>query len=133
MRKILLSALALGAMSSTALAEPVTLTGAEMDGVTAGAEFFAKKIEGDVQESFLKQVAVLKKKDVDILKTIDVEAFAKIRGNIADAEGLAEAFGKNSLSEIQVVTVTTPGTSTSFAEALSATDHFDFHKPRKDP
>ena len=36
MKTLLVSALALGALSSTALAEPVKLTSAQMDGVTAG-------------------------------------------------------------------------------------------------
>src|SRR5688500_14067772 len=58
MKRILLPALALGVMGSTgALAEPMTLTAAQMDHVTAGQFFDVnKKIFGDVRENFQKNV-----------------------------------------------------------------------------
>jgi hypothetical protein len=51
MKKLLISALALGAMSSVAFAEPMPLSTAQMDGVTAGKRINVNAIVVSVRQS----------------------------------------------------------------------------------
>ena len=135
MKRVLLPVVAFSAVGSVALAEPLTLTDAQMDGVTAGQEVFAfKDIFSSVDENFFKNVQVNKQKFVQIQKQVQVQTLVDLDQNLADAEALAQAIGWNTFSEAQSVTVTTApetiadllanGSSTSFAESLSASERF---------
>jgi hypothetical protein len=86
MRRILLPALALGAMSSTALAEPMALTGAQMDEVTAAGFAFvdATKLV-EIAEVIDKTAAINKEKL--ILQEVLVD------GYYADADAGANCIG----------------------------------------
>ncbi len=86
MKKILLPALALGAMSSAALAEPVAMTKAEMDEVTASGYAFvdAEKFV-DIHENIDKKVKIDKFKD--IVQKVDVQ------GYFAEADAGANCLG----------------------------------------
>ncbi len=86
MRRILLPALALGAMSSTALAEPVTMTEAEMDGVTAAGLAF-------VDATKLVEIAEVINKTAAINKKKLVEQLVDVQGYFADADAGANCFG----------------------------------------
>ncbi len=52
-----------------------------------------------------------------------------VRGNTARVDGLAEAFGPNTFTNVQGGTLTTPGSSHSTLHAVSATsgNRFFFH------
>ncbi len=58
MKTILASALALGLMTSAALAAPVKLTPAQMDGVKAGQSFAIACVDGRCIESRGREAAV---------------------------------------------------------------------------
>lgn len=117
MRQALLPALALGALSTGALAEPMTLTSAQMDAVTAGqffqtAELFVNKdIDVDVDKDF----------DIDADVFTNVDLF----GSLADAEAFAFADGNNTFAETLTFTYSDAFTSAAFSGSISATDFAD--------
>ncbi|MGH6946702.1 MAG: hypothetical protein ACREDZ_05190 [Kiloniellales bacterium] len=93
--------------------EPTKLTAAQMDGITAAG--------GTHFDTFIrKQVFETKQVFLDIFKNVDSNV--RVRNNLATAEGSADAFGSNSLSEVSVFSQTTPFSSESFAQAVSATN-----------
>lgn len=117
MPKMLLSVVAGLSMFTVAgvagAGEPTKLTAAQMDGITAaGGTFFDTFIR--------KQVFETKQVFLNIAK--NVNSNVGVRGNLATAEGSADAFGANSLSEVSVFSQTTPFSSESFAQAVSATN-----------
>ena len=61
--------------------------------------------------------------DVDVDVNVDkyVNAEVDLDGNLATSEGSADAFGKNTLTEVEVFAQTTSGSSESFGSALAAT------------
>ncbi len=86
MRKILLPALALGAMSSTALAGPMALTDAQMDGVTAAGFAFVNAQKAVVIDEVITKVATINKEKL-ILQEVLVDGF------YADADAGANCIG----------------------------------------
>lgn len=93
--------------------EPTKLTTGQMDGITAaGGTHF--------DTSIFKQVFETKQVFLDVFK--NVYSNVQVRNNLATAEGSADAFGSNSLSEVSVFSQTTPFSSESFAQAVSATN-----------
>ena len=86
MKKILLPALALSAMSSAALAEPMALTDAQMDEVTAAGFAFV-----DAQKYILIDEDI--KKNVFIEKFKDIRQRVDVRGFYADADAGANCVG----------------------------------------
>ena len=103
---VLSVAMAIGA----AQAEPLTLSSDQMDQVTAGANIYSTL-------SFRKNVDVRERLTIDKA----VFAFAFVDGHIANANGTAQAFGRNTLAEALTVTYTAPGVSQAASESNSAT------------
>ncbi len=67
------------------------------------------------------------KKDVDLDKDVyldvdkDVDVKVNVKGNLATAEGSADAFGKDTVAEVDVFVQTTDYSSEAYGEALAAT------------
>jgi hypothetical protein len=93
---------ALGLVGAAAnAAEPMHLTDAQMDSVTAGL------FDLDVTEKLKARINV----------GVDID------GNLAKALAAADAYGKNTLAETVTVTETTKYSSSALSQSLSATDN----------
>lgn len=78
-------------------------------GGSRGQSFnFSKKIDTDV------------KVRLDVFKTVD--SFVIVRGNLADAEAAADAYGHDSLAETLTVTKTTGYSSSAYSGSISASN-----------
>jgi hypothetical protein len=112
--KSLIAGVALLAGVSVANAqEPLRLSEASMDGVTAGAYnsvYFDKDIYTNVNAY------------LDVYK--DVDSYAYVNGQLADAEAAASCYSYNCLTETLTVTNTGYGfPTTSYSQSLSATSY----------
>lgn len=131
MNRIMLPALALGALSTGALAGPMTLSDAQMDAVTAGQ--FDKFLNAELNENLNINANIQKQKDIDIDKNVFVETFLDLQGNIAEAEALADtASFFPQFSETFTYAVATDEFTVSFSESLAAVDTNDFNVPAND-
>lgn len=83
-------------------AEPITLTTAQLDGVTAGGRFFTH-----YQNIFVANTSL---------------SFVSLTGNAAVAEAEAGAYGSNTLTKTSTGTLTTSGSSLSGSFSSSSTD-----------
>jgi hypothetical protein len=95
--------------------EPMQLTAAEMDGVTAGCYGC-----GTPDFSFTKEVVTVNVATLDVWKLVVSQTY--VVGNLADAEATAQAFGPGSLAETVTVTYTDGGSSVAYSGSVSATN-----------
>ena len=86
MKRILLPALALSAMSSAALAEPMSLTDAQMDAVTAAGFAFVDASKFVYIDEYIN-------KYVDIYKDKYIQQRVDVQGFFAEADGGANCRG----------------------------------------
>lgn len=121
MRKLALSSLALGAamVVGTAQAEPLTLSGDQMDQVTAAGYAF---VDGNLNLHVNEDV----KKKVDIWKTVFKWQDVEVRGYFAQADAGANCYGDGCQTLSYAITDTDASKymSTSVASAESATSGF---------
>jgi hypothetical protein len=109
------AAVALIGLAGTARAETVDLALAEMETITGGSYFAANPFSF----TFLKQGQVLLQKDIDVRARFDVHP--NIKGNYADGEAAATAYGKNTFTETLSFADTVEGyMSRSGSHAVSA-------------
>jgi len=110
----LLTGASLLVLSGAALAdEPMTLSAAQLDGVSAaGGVNFDSNVDKDVDIDVDVTVDIDKDVDVDI----DVD------DNSAFAEASADAFGENTLAETEAFAQTTDWSSEAFSSAIAVTD-----------
>ena len=112
----LLAGASLLALSSVASAdEPVVLSDAVLDGVTA-AGFV------DFNTNVIKNVEIFKTVTLDVDK--DVDAFVDIDGRLATAEASADALGFDALAETDTFAQVDETGAFAFSESLAATDDF---------
>ena len=83
-------------------AEPITLTTAQLDGVTAAGRFFTH-----YQNIFVANTSL---------------SYVNLTGNAAVAEAEAVAYGNNTLTKTDTGTITTSGSSASGSFSSSSTD-----------
>lgn len=136
MNRIMLPALALSALSTGALAEPMALTDAQMDAVTAGQTTaqFDKFLNAEINENLNVNANINKQKRIDVDKNVRVETFLDLQGNIAEAEALADtASFFEQFSETFTYAVATDEFTVSFSESLAAVDTNDFNGPTRSP
>jgi len=111
----LLAGASLLALSSVASAdEPVVLSDAVLDGVTA-AGFV------DFNTNVIKNVEIFKTVTLDVDK--DVDAFVDIDGRLATAEASADALGFDALAETDTFAQVDETGAFAFSESLAATDN----------
>ena len=124
MRALLLSgAIAALATVSPARAEPVSLSDDRMDEVTAMGLG-----PPPLTLAVFKNVAIQKIKNIKI--NAELRSVPYVRGNLAEAEAGANAYGKHTFSESLTITEVAQGLySKSFSESVSATDGAKYHKP----
>ena len=104
-------------------AEPVDLTGDQLDQVTAGAAMGPPPLTLAV----FKNVAIQKIKNIKV--NAELKSVPYVRGNLAEAEAGANAYGKHTFSETLTITEVAQGYySKSFSESVSATDGAEYHK-----
>lgn len=121
MNRILFPVVALSALSTGALAEPMALTDVEMDAVTAGQ--FDKFLNAEINEDVNVDVDIDKFKNIDIDKNVAVETFLDLDGYIAEAEALADTASVfPQFSETFTYAVATDEFTVSFSESLAAVD-----------
>lgn len=111
MKKLALCGVAVGALmaAGVAQAEPLKLSAAQMDQVSAGGFF-------DV--AVRKQVLIDKLKRIDIQKFVNAQAF--VVGHLADAEASAQAFGSNTFAE--TLTIADADAFSGFSGSFSESD-----------
>ena len=120
---VLAGAVAAFAAVGPANAEPVDLTGDQLDQVTAGAAMGPPPLTLAV----FKNVAIQKIKNIKI--NAELRSVPYVRGNLAEAEAGANAYGKHTFSESLTITEVAQGYySKSFSESVSATDGAKYHK-----
>jgi hypothetical protein len=109
----LLAGVSLLAFAGAASAgDPLTLTGAQLDQVSAGGVV-------NFDTTVDKDVTIDKDVNIDIDKTVDVAV--SIVGNLAEAEASADCFGNNCLAETATFAQTTEWSSEAFSESTAAT------------
>ncbi len=118
MRALLLSgAIATLAAVGTAKAEPVALSSDQMDQVTAGAAMGPPPLTLAV----FKNVAIQKLKNIKI--NAELKSVPYVRGNLAEAEAGANAYGKHTFSETLTITEVVQGfSSRAFSESVAASN-----------
>jgi len=110
---LLTGAALLAGVTAAGAAEPLKLTDAQMDGVTAagGVSFYS---------------TIFKSDDIHIKETVDVDkvllTVSVVVGNSALAQGTADAFGKHTNAEAFSFTQTTPWSSEAAALSISQSD-----------
>lgn len=123
---VLTSAVAALAFVGAAQAEPTDLTGGELDLVTAGTYVAPPPFGINVY----KNVAIQKLKNIQIKAALWSAPY--VRGNLAEAEAGANAYGKHTFTETLTLTEVVEGYySKSFSESVSATDGAYYHRPKK--
>lgn len=106
-------------------AEAVDLTGDQLDQVTAGTSIMGPP---PLTLAVFKNVAIQKLKNIKI--NAELKSVPYVRGNLAEAEAGANAYGKHTFSESLTITEVAQGYySKSFSESVSATDGAKYHKP----
>ena len=119
---VLAGAVAAFAAAGPAVAEPVDLAGDQLDQVTAGAY-----MGPPLTLAVYKNVAIQKLKNIKI--NAELRSKPYVRGNLAEAEAGANAYGKHTFSESLTITEVAQGHhSKSFSESVSATDGAKYHK-----
>lgn len=110
----LLAGVSLLALAGAASAdEPVTLSDAQMDGVSAGGGVqFGSVVVSDLDID----------KAIDVLIVRNVNGTITISGNLASAEASASAFGNNTFVATEAFAQTTEWSSEAFSSAVAATD-----------
>ena len=110
----LLAGASLLALSSVASAdEPVVLSDAVLDGVTAAGVV-------DFNTNVIKNVDIFKVVTLDVDK--DVDAVVDIDGRLATAEASADALGFDALAETDTFAQVDSTGAFAFSESLAATD-----------
>lgn len=93
--------------------EPVTLSAAQLDGVSAGGGV-------NFNVAIDKSVYIDRNFDLNVDKNVSVTVV--ISGNLATAEASADAFGDNTLAETIAFAQTTEWSSEAFSSAVAATN-----------
>jgi hypothetical protein len=120
MRALVLASAIVGLGIGTAVAEPVSLTGDRLDGVTAGT-YKSPPVAIDVY----KNVAVNLYKNINVFNNLYSAPYVK--GNFADAEAAANAYGKDTFSETLTFGEVAEGYySRSYSESMAATNGYQY-------
>jgi hypothetical protein len=108
------AALVIGAGAVSA-EEPMRLTAAQMDGVTAGADIFER-------DAFRFDFAKRIDKAIVVDKFVDKNAYSdvQVRGNLAEAEAFAKTTAPDGLAETETFTFTDGFTTIANSDSLSA-------------
>lgn len=124
MKKFVLYGAALGVAMAigTAQAEPLTLSDAAMDQVTAGMRFAPPtkyyRVDLKVDHNVKKRV------DVNVRKNVESYFFGS--GNVGDAEAYSEAYGQTTLAETLTVANSYQGYKSDAASTSLAASNYDF-------
>ena len=91
-----------------------------MEAVEANVEGGRGRGRGGASFSFKKRIDTDVKVRLDVVK--DVDTWVILRGNLADAEAYADAYGKDSLAETLTVTKSTNFSSSAYSGSISASN-----------